>query len=155
MTRVSWDEYFCKMAVTVRMRSSCIRRQVGAVLARDRQVLSTGYNGPPKGMDHCLELGCLRTEQKIPSGKRLDLCRAVHAEANAVVQAAFNGVSTKDADLYCTNRPCAHCLKLLINAGVRRVYFIADYADPIASQLLGQNPGIELVHLPEFGGLLT
>jgi dCMP deaminase len=116
-------------------RSTCLRRQVGAVLVKDKKILATGYNGAPSGLPHCLDVGCLRDELKIPSGERHELCRGLHAEQNAIIQAAYYGVSINGATLYCTNLPCIICTKMLINAGIQRVVFEEGYADSLARQM--------------------
>lgn len=134
--RPSWTEYFMEIAKLVATRSTCLRRQVGAVLVRDKRILSTGYNGAPSGVDHCLDVGCLREQLGIPSGQRHELCRAVHAEQNAIIQAALHGVSTKGAILYCTTQPCVLCAKMLINAGVEEIFFQGSYPDELALSLL-------------------
>src|SRR5512135_1336683 len=121
MPRPGWDEYFMEITRLVARRSTCLRRQVGAVLVKDKNILATGYNGAPSGIAHCLDVGCLRERMGIPSGERHELCRGLHAEQNAIIQAAFHGVSIRDAVLYCTNLPCIICAKMLINAGVRRI----------------------------------
>lgn len=135
--RPSWDEYFLGIALKVAERSVCLRKQVGAVLVRDKHILTTGYNGPPAGMKHCEERGgCLRDQRNIPSGTRLNEDYALHAEANAILQAALHGVSTKDATLYCTHNPCSLCAKLMINAGITRVVSVTQYPHAFASELL-------------------
>jgi dCMP deaminase len=116
-------------------RSTCLRRQVGAVIVKDKKILATGYNGAPSGLPHCLEVGCLREGMGIPSGERHELCRGLHAEQNAIIQAAYYGVSINGATLYCTNLPCIICTKMLINAGITRVVYGQGYADPLASQM--------------------
>ena len=128
-------------------RSTCLRRQVGAVLVRRERIISTGYNGAPRGLGHCLELGCLRAELKIPSGQRYELCRGVHAEQNAIINAAYYGISTEDTVLYCTNQPCILCARILINAGIFRVVHRGDFEDNLALQFM-QDAGIELVEYP-------
>ena len=109
MDRPDWDSYFMEIAEVVSKRSTCLRRKVGAVLVKDRQILATGYNGTPKGLPHCEEVGCLRERLHVPSGQNHELCRGIHAEQNAVIQAAVNGVSTLGATLYCTHQPCVVC----------------------------------------------
>jgi dCMP deaminase len=141
--RPSWDEYFMNIAGLVAKRSTCIRRQVGAVLVRDRRVLATGYNGAPTALRHCLDLGCLRKQHNIPSGERHELCRGLHAEQNAIIQAALHGVSVKDAVLYCTNHPCIICAKMIINAGIRSVLIQDGYRDTMAEEIL-QEAGVEV-----------
>lgn len=116
-------------------RSTCRRRQVGAIIVKDKKILATGYNGAPSGLPHCLEVGCLRDELGIPSGERHELCRGLHAEQNAIIQAAYHGVSINGSTLYCTNLPCIICTKMLINAGIMRVVYEEGYADPLARQM--------------------
>ena len=134
--RPDWDEYFMQIAEVVAKRSTCLRRQIGAVIVKDKRILSTGYNGPPSGLAHCLELGCMREELGVPSGTRHELCRALHSEQNAIVQAALYGVATTGAMLYCTHQPCSLCAKMLINAGIGRVVFEGDYPDDFALEML-------------------
>lgn len=122
MSRPDKHTYFMEMAKLVSTRSTCLRRQYGAVIVKDDMVVSTGYNGAVKGAQHCEELGCLREELGIPSGERYELCRSVHAEANAIIQAAQNGVAIKEADLYVNGVPCQMCARLIINAGIKEVY---------------------------------
>jgi dCMP deaminase len=144
VTRPSWDDYFLEIAGIVRKRSTCLRRTVGAVLVREKRILTTGYNGPPPGMAHCGELGgCLREQLKIPSGQRAEICRAVHAEANAILQAAIHGIAIVESMLYCTTAPCSGCAKLLISAGVRRIVFVEGYPDELGVRLI-QEAGVTL-----------
>jgi len=124
------------IAELVATRSTCIRRRVGAVLVRERRILATGYNGAPSGLRHCLEIGCLREQQGVPSGERHELCRGLHAEQNAIIQAALHGVSVKGAHLYCTNHPCVICAKMIINAGIRAVIIADGYGDALAEEIL-------------------
>jgi len=119
----------------VASRSTCLRRQVGAVIVKDKKILTTGYNGAPSGLAHCLEVGCLRDTLGIPSGERHELCRGLHAEQNAIIQAAYHGISIKGATLYCTNLPCIICTKMLINAGIQRVVYAQGYTDPLAQEM--------------------
>jgi dCMP deaminase len=135
MARPTWDEYFMEITRLVVSRSTCLRRQVGAIIVKDKKILATGYNGAPSGLPHCLEVGCLRDELGIPSGERHELCRGLHAEQNAVIQAAYHGVSINGATLYCTNLPCIICTKMLINAGIARVVYGEGYADPLAQEM--------------------
>lgn len=137
--RPSYDEYFMEMAEVVSKRSTCLRRNVGAILVKDKHILSTGYNGAPKGMSHCSEIGCLRLEQNIPSGERHELCRGLHAEQNAIIQAAVFGISIKDSVLYCTNTPCVVCVKMLINAGVREIIYAGEYPDALAKKMIDES----------------
>jgi dCMP deaminase len=124
------------IARLVARRSTCRRRQVGAVVVRDKRILATGYNGAPTGLPHCLDIGCLREELGIPSGERHELCRGLHAEQNVIVQAAYHGVCIKGGTLYCTNLPCAICSKMLINAGIQEIKYEEGYADPMAEEML-------------------
>lgn len=135
-TRPSWDEYFINIAELAATRSTCLRRQVGAVIVKDKKILATGYNGAPSGLKHCLDIGCLREELKIPSGERHELCRATHAEQNAIVQAALFGVSIRDATMYSTTHPCILCTKLIINAGIKRIVIKNSYPDKMSRQML-------------------
>lgn len=134
--RPDWESYFMTLAIVAATRSTCLRRQVGAVIVRNGQIISTGYNGPPKGTPHCAETGCLRARLHIPSGERQEMCRGSHAEMNAIAQAASVGVSTAGAVLYCTHSPCAYCAKAIINAGIIRVVYLNSYPDDLAEQLL-------------------
>jgi dCMP deaminase len=138
-TRPSYDEYFMEMAHVVSKRSTCIRRKVGAILVKDKHILSTGYNGAPKGLKHCSEEGCIRKKKNIPSGERHELCRGLHAEQNAIIQAAVFGVSIKESTLYCTNTPCVVCVKMLINAGVIKINYSGDYPDDLAKKMLNES----------------
>ena len=146
--RPSWDSYFMQIAYLVAGRSTCLRRQVGAVIVKDKQILSTGYNGSPAGLKHCAEVGCMREALGVPSGQRTEICRAVHAEQNALVQAAKHGVAIAGADIYTTFQPCVLCTKLLINAGIKRVVYANSYPDDLAVEM-AQEAGLELVHLKE------
>lgn len=138
MERPSNDEYFMEMAQLVSSRSTCLRRKVGAVIVKDKRVLSTGYNGSPKGTKHCEELGCIRVQMNVPSGTRHELCRGVHAEQNAVTQAAYFGVSVDGASIYTTTYPCSMCAKILINAGIREIIYSEGYSDDLSKQLLDE-----------------
>jgi dCMP deaminase len=142
--RPPWDVYFMDIAHFVATRSTCLRRHVGAIVVKDKRILSTGYNGAPSGLTHCLDVGCLREELNIPSGERHELCRALHAEQNSIIQAAVHGVAIKGATLYATNQPCIICSKMIINAGIVRVVYDSGYPDEMSLQFLSQ-AGIELV----------
>jgi dCMP deaminase len=142
--RPSWEDYFLQAADLVASRSTCLRRQVGAVLVRDERIIATGYNGAPRSIAHCLEIGCLREKMGIPSGQRYELCRGVHAEQNAIINAAYYGVSTKGAVLYCTNQPCLICARMIINAGIIKVVHRGNFIDDLALEFM-QEAGIELV----------
>ena len=134
--RISWDGYFMQIARLVSQRSTCLRRNVGAVIVKDKRMLATGYNGAPRGLAHCLEVGCIRDRLKIPSGQRHELCRGLHAEQNAIIQASLYGISVKDSTMYITNQPCIICAKMLINAGVTELVIAAGYPDTMAAKLL-------------------
>lgn len=134
--RPSWDEYFIDLARLVSRRSTCLRRSVGTVLVKDKRILSTGYNGAPSGLAHCSVTGCLREDLRVPSGERAEICRGLHAEQNAIIQAAYHGVSIAGSTLYCTNLPCSICVKMLINAGIVEIVFQDGYPDPLAEKLL-------------------
>ena len=134
--RPSWDEYFLEVAHLVSRRATCLRRQVGAVLVKDKRILATGYNGAPRGLKHCLDIGCIREKLKIPSGQRHELCRALHAEQNALIQASLYGIGVKDSTLYATNQPCIICAKMLINAGIKEIVIASGYPDTMAMEFL-------------------
>jgi dCMP deaminase len=123
----------------VAKRSTCLRRQVGAVLVKDRNILATGYNGSPSGVAHCLEAGCLREKLGIPSGERHELCRGLHAEQNAIIQAAKHGTNIDGATLYCTTMPCIICSKMAINAGIRRIVYETGYPDSLAAEMIAES----------------
>lgn len=137
-TRPSWDEYFMGITGMVAQRSTCLRRKVGAILVRDKRIIATGYNGAPAKVSHCLDVGCLREQLGIPSGERHELCRGLHAEQNAIIQAALHGFSVEGATLYCTNMPCSICSKMLINARIEKIYYKEGYADSLSSLLLAE-----------------
>ncbi|MCX6825804.1 MAG: cytidine/deoxycytidylate deaminase family protein [candidate division Zixibacteria bacterium] len=134
--RPSWDEYFMRIATLAATRSTCLRRQVGAVIVKNKKVLATGYNGSPSGLRHCLDAGCLREELGIPSGQRHELCRAIHAEQNAIIQAATSGVSIEGGILYSTTSPCILCAKMLINSGIREIFVAEGYPDELARSIM-------------------
>ncbi len=142
--RPSWDEYFMEITQQVARRSTCMRRHVGAVIVKDKRILATGYNGAPSGFAHCSETGCMRESLHIPSGERQEICRGLHAEQNAIIQAALHGVSVAGADLFCTHQPCITCAKMIINAGINRVICFDSYPDELARSFLEQ-AGIELI----------
>ena len=147
MKRPSFDEYFMQMALLTARRSTCLRRQVGAVIVKDKHIIATGYNGAPKGLEHCEEIGgCLREEMGVPSGERHELCRALHAEQNAIIQAAVLGQSVKDSLMYVTHQPCSICAKMIINAGIRKIIINSGYPDEMASKLL-KEANIEIEQL--------
>ena len=137
------------MAITrmVAMRSTCLRRSVGAIAVKNKRILATGYNGAPAGLRHCEEVGCLRQDASIPSGTRHELCRGLHAEQNVIIQAAYHGISIAGATLYCTNKPCVICTKMIINAGIKKIYYENGYDDPLSDQMLAE-AGLEIERLP-------
>ncbi|HIZ89387.1 MAG: cytidine/deoxycytidylate deaminase family protein [Candidatus Mucispirillum faecigallinarum] len=136
MNRPSWDDYFMEMTKLTATRSSCLRRHVGAVLVKDTRVIATGYNGAPAGVTHCEVTGCLRQKLNVPSGERHELCRGLHAEQNAIIQAALYGVSTEGATIYCTTKPCSICTKMIINAKISKIVYEEYYNDSLADELL-------------------
>lgn len=136
--RPNWDEYFLKIATLVSERSTCMRRNVGAILVKEKKILATGYNGAPSGIVHCEEAGCIRTELNVPSGERHELCRGLHAEQNALLQAALHGNSVKGSTLYATIQPCIICAKMIINAGIKDIVIMGEYPDEMAACFLKQ-----------------
>ena len=147
--RPSWDEYFMDMAVLTAKRSTCLRRQVGAVIVKDKHIIATGYNGAPRGVPHCDEKGgCLRQQLNVPSGERHELCRALHAEQNASIQAATLGQSIEGGTIYVTNQPCVICAKMIINAGISRIVVKEGYPDELAVEIL-REAGLSIVMLED------
>ena len=138
-TRPSWDEYFMDITRRVATRSTCLRRAVGAILVHDTRIIASGYNGGPSGLAHCLDIGCLREKLGIPSGQQHELCRGIHAEQNAIIQAARYGVSIEGSVLYCTTQPCTQCTKMLINAGITEIVYAEGYPDDPARELLEES----------------
>jgi dCMP deaminase len=136
--RPSWDEYFVEIARQVASRSTCLRRHVGAVIVRDKRILCTGYNGAPRGLGHCDVAGCLRDQLQIPSGQRQEICRGLHAEQNAIIQAALHGVSVEGGTIYVTHQPCITCAKMIINSGILRVICASTYPDDLARTMLDE-----------------
>jgi len=143
-TRPDVDSYFMEIAHVVAKRSTCLRNIVGSVIVKDKRIISTGYNGAPRNLAHCHDIGCIRIKQNIASGTRHETCRAVHAEQNAIIQAALHGVSTDGATLYCTHQPCILCAKMIINANVKRVVYSISYPDNTALEFF-EEAGIEVV----------
>ena len=135
--RPTFMELFIKISQDVSERSTCLRRKVGAVAVKDKHVLCTGYNGAPRGLPHCEGVGCLRKELGTPSGERHEICRGVHAEQNLICQAAYHGVNLAGADIYCTHQPCSICAKMIINAGIRMVWYLDGYPDEMTKDILG------------------
>ncbi len=135
-TRPSWDEYFLEVADLVAKRSTCLRRHVGAVAVRNKRILATGYNGSPPGLVHCLDIGCLREKLGVPSGQRQELCRALHAEQNVIIQAGIHKVDLTGATIYVVNHPCVICSKMLISVGIKEVVIKESYPDALAKKML-------------------
>ena len=147
--RPNWDEYFMEVAKLTATRSTCLRRQVGAVIVKDRHIIATGYNGAPRGLSHCEERGgCLRQELGVPSGQRHELCRALHAEQNAIIQAATLGQSIEGGTIYITHQPCAICSKMIINSGINRIVVNEGYPDDLALEFLDE-AGLKVIMLGE------
>lgn len=136
--RPSWDEYFITLAFEVSKRSTCLRRAVGAIIVKDRRILATGYNGVPSGLRHCAETGCLREQLGVPSGQRHEICRGLHAEQNAIIQAARYGIDIEGSSIYITTEPCSVCAKMLINAGIKEIVFASAYPDALSEELLAE-----------------
>lgn len=147
MKRPTWNEYFMELAVLTAQRSTCLRRQVGAVIVKDRHIIATGYNGAPRGIKHCEDRGgCLRQKMNIPSGERHELCMALHAEQNAIIQAASLGQSVEGATIYVTHQPCVICAKMIINAGIQEIIVQEGYPDQLSRDILDE-AGIKIVML--------
>ncbi len=147
--RPDWDEYFLKMAYLVAERSTCSRRHIGAIIVKEKQVLSTGYNGAARNIRDCLERGCLRDELKIPSGERHEICRGIHAEQNAIIQAARHGVNINHGTIYCTHSPCTICAKMIVNAGIERIVVCGEYPDILnMAQELYQEAQVRFDRIP-------
>ena len=144
--RPSWEAYFMDIAFLVAKRATCLRRAVGAIIVKDKRILSTGYNGAPAGIQHCLETGCMREKLNIASGKNHELCRGIHAEQNAIIQAAYHGVTIKGATLFCTNLPCSICAKMIINAGITKICYASGYADAMSKDMLAE-AGIDVIQI--------
>ena len=148
MARPSWDEYFMSLARLAATRSTSLRRHVGAVIVKDRMVLSTGYNDTPRGLRNCGDGGCARCASDAAAGTGLDTCLCLHAEQNAIIQAAYHGVAIAGGAIYCTHQPCLTCAKMVVNAGLVRIVYAAPYPDPVAEQLL-HDASVELVRFPQ------
>jgi dCMP deaminase len=137
--RPTTDQYFMKMAYLISERSTCLRRHVGALIVKDKRILTTGYNGAPRGMRHCAEIGCVRAKNNIPPGERHELCRGIHAEQNAIIQAAVFGVSIKEGIMYTTHSPCVVCAKIIINAGIQEIVYADPYIDKLSKEMLKES----------------
>lgn len=147
--RISWDEYFMRFAELAATRTTCLRRSVGAVIVKNKHILATGYNGAPKKVPHCKDLGgCLREKLNVPSGERHELCRALHAEQNAIIQCAMSGQNIEGATIYITHQPCIICSKMIINAGIKRIVVREGYPDNLAKQILSE-AGLSIIMLGE------
>ena len=148
-SRPTIDEYFLKIASVVAERSTCLRHHIGAVAVRDKHILSTGYNGAASGLKDCLELGCLRDELNIKSGTRHEICRAIHAEQNVIIQAALHGITLAGATVYCTHSPCILCAKMLVNSKIKRFVTFGTYADDAFKNLFQEaGIGFEMIERP-------
>ena len=145
-SRPSWEAYFMDITFLVAKRSTCLRRAVGALIVKDKRILSTGYNGAPTGIKHCIETGCIREKLNVASGENHELCRGIHAEQNAIIQAAYHGASIKNATLFCTNLPCSICAKMIINAGIKKICYNSGYADSMSEEMLNE-AGINLIKI--------
>ena len=149
--RPTWDQYFLTITRQVAERSTCLRAQVGAVIVRDKNILATGYNGSPAGLPHCLDVGCLIYRSSTPTGEVEENCfRCIHAEINAIAQAAKNGAGIRDADIYITHTPCIHCFKVLINTGIKRIFYEKPYKLRTIEELLGHTD-VTLEQVPPAG----
>lgn len=137
--RPDWDSYFMEIARIVSKRSTCIRRNVGSLIVKGKRILSTGYNGAPIHLRHCIDAGCMRERLSIASGERHELCRGLHAEQNAIIQAAYHGVSINGADVYSTHLPCSICMKMIINAGIEKVLYVDGYPDELSLELIDES----------------
>ena len=148
--RPDWNEYFLKLAYLVAERSTCLRHHVGAVIVRDKRILTTGYNGAASGVKDCLRLGCLRNKRKIPSGERHEICRAIHAEQNAIIQAGLHGIDISNSIIYCTHSPCILCAKIIVNAKIKKFITCGQYADKKFKSLF-KEAGVmyEIIPLPK------
>jgi dCMP deaminase len=147
--RVSWDDYFMRIAMIVAERATCSRAKIGAVIVKDKNIIATGYNGSPAGHPHCTEVGCLVYVSRDPDGEEEENCfRTIHAEVNAIVQAAKHGTAIDGADMYVTASPCYHCFKTIMNTGIRRVYYARPYKIHRLGELV-RHANIEMIHLPE------
>ncbi len=138
MARPTWEEYFMSIARQVATRSTCLRRQVGCIIVLEKRIVSTGYNGAPSGLPHCLEVGCLREGRGVASGERHELCRGLHAEQNAIIQAAMHGTAVRGGTIFCTHKPCVLCTKMIVNAGIRKICFAEGYRDELADEIASE-----------------
>ncbi|WP_027361213.1 deoxycytidylate deaminase [Halodesulfovibrio aestuarii] len=137
--RLPWSQYFMDITYKVAERSTCTRRKVGAIAVKDKRILATGYNGAPANIRHCFETGCLRDQLKIPSGHRHEMCRGLHAEQNVIIQAAVHGVSLDGAEIYCTTMPCLICTKMLLNCGIKALFYVEDYYDEVSLEMIEES----------------
>ena len=142
--RPTWNEYFMRITEDVSSRAICVKRKVGAIIVKDNHILATGYNGAPKGFEHCTEDTCIRKQMSVPSGQRHELCRGLHAEQNAIIQAAVQGVKIEGGTMFCTYQPCVICVKMMINAGIKKLIYSGGYPDELAAQMLKESK-IEVV----------
>ena len=135
MSRPNWDDYFMEITRLVATRSTCLRRRVGALIVKDKRILSTGYNGAPRKLPHCIDVGCLRDKFDVPPGERHELCRGLHAEQNAIIQAATSGISIEGGVLYTTHYPCSLCIKMILNASIDKIFYLEGYPDDLAKSI--------------------
>ena len=138
MERISKENYYLNIAETVLERATCLRRVFGAIIVKNDEIISTGYNGAPSKVAHCLDIGCLREQLGVPSGQRHEICRGLHAEQNVIIQAAVHGISLAGAEVYCTHQPCLICSKMLINCGITKIRYASGYPDELAMQMLNE-----------------
>jgi len=144
--RPSWNDYFMEITSLVATRSTCLRRKVGAIIVKDKRILSTGYNGAPQNLAHCLDVGCLRQQMNVQPGERHELCRGIHAEQNAIIQAATSGTNISGGTLYSTHYPCSLCIKMLLNASISKVYYLEGYPDDLSKQFAKES-GLDITQL--------
>lgn len=146
MKRMSWPDYFMSMAHVAKIRSTCVRRQIGAVAVKDDRILATGYNGAPPNTKHCLDIGCMRDKENIPSGTMHEKCRALHAEQNLIIQAAVHGISLKGCEIYCTNQPCIICMKMIVGIKPMKLVYENSYPDEDTIALLKEVAREDLIY---------
>lgn len=146
MNRINIDNYFMEIAITVAKRSTCIRKNVGAIIVKENHILTTGFNGAPRGLKHCIDIGCMREKENIHSGTRHEKCRGVHAEQNAIIQAALYGIQIEKTTIYCTHQPCILCSKMIINAGIKKIIYFNSYPDEDSIKIL-KEANIQLIKI--------
>jgi len=149
--RPPWDDYFMKITRLVATRSTCLRRKVGAIIVKDKRILSTGYNGAPRKLPHCIDVGCLRDKFNVPPGERHELCRGLHAEQNAIIQAATSGITIEGAVLYTTHYPCSLCIKMILNASIDKIFYLEGYPDDLAKSI-AEEGNLKTIHFHQKQG---